>query len=631
MNEEFFFIGLIILALFGLPLTALVMAIVSLVRSGRIKRLAQRIAELEAIVGGLAEPRPVVQTPPEEPRAKEEPVEALLVEGPAMAEAPIPAAAAATAPSASEAPPEPIQWEMLVGRRALGWVAVVSLIFGMAFFLRYAIQNDWIGPLGRVAVGAVVGAALVFGGWNYHRRGWRVFSQMLTGAGVIVLYLATYSAFGFYHLLPRPMAAMFLAIVVVESAILALRCDSLGVALTAVLGGLATPLLMHSDHDQYVALFTYLAVLDSAVVLLVLARPWPAVGTVALLGTQGLFWSWYSGNYHPEKLSWALGFQAVVFLLFLADALGTYVLKRRRAGPEHSARLILGAAFWFLAVYALFNEDYGPWMGSAAVAMAVVYALLARLMLACRPDQSGPLLATLAVSVGFVALAFPIQADAQWVALGWMAQAAVLWWFGLRVQAPTLRGLAAGLASLALVRLLAFDMPYEAREPFLPIVNEFALPAIGVAACLLAGVAASRRFKRQIRLDERVLVAMAGLGGVLLLWLVLSVDCYGYFDAQASARDDAHWRWLGQMSLSILWAVFATVVLACGFRLRLAPLRWTALGLYVVTVVKVFLVDMAELDQIYRIVAFFVLAIFLGVAAWAYQRIRIELNAAADV
>jgi len=631
VDEEFFFIGLIILAVFGLPLTALVMAIVSLVRSGRIKRLAQRIAELEAIIADLAKPHPVVQVPPEEQPAEEEPIEAQLVEGPAAPEAQIPAAVAAMASPASDAQSEPIQWELLVGRRALGWVAVVSLIFGMAFFLRYAIQNEWIGPLGRVAVGALVGAALVIAGWSYHRRGWRIFSQMLTAAGVIVLYLASYSAFGFYHLLPRPMAALFLAIVVVESAVLAVRYDSLGVALTAVLGGLATPLLMHSDHDQYVALFTYLAVLDFAVVLLVLARPWPAVGTVALLGTQALFWSWYADNYHPEKLSWALGFQAVVFGLFLADALGTYLLERRRAGGEHSARLILGAAFWFLAVYAFFNEDYGPWMGSAAVAMAVVYALFARLMLACRPGQPGPLLAALAVSVGFVALAFPIQADARWVALGWMAQAAVLWWFGLRVQAATLRGLAAGLASLALVRLLAFDMPYEAREPFLPIVNEFALPAIGVAACLLAGVAASRRFTKQIRLDERALVAMAGLGAVLLLWLVLSVDCYGFFDAQARARDDAHWRWLGQMSLSILWAVFATVVLACGFRLRLAPLRWTALGLYVVTVVKVFLVDMAGLDQIYRIVAFFVLAIFLGMAAWAYQRIRIELNAAAEV
>jgi len=623
---DFFTILLVILILFGPPVAAIVLSIVSLVRSRRIKRLAERIERLEAVVRGPAGPGRLEEARAE--RVEEEPVEAVLVEEPARVEAEIPAALAEPVSPAIEARPERIQWELLVGRKALGWVAVVSLIFAAAFFLRYAIENEWIGPLGRVTVGAVVGAALVIAGWNYHRRGWRIFSQMLSAAGVIVLYLATYSAFGFYRLLPQQAAAVFLVIVVVESAILAVRYDSLAIALTAVLGGLATPVLMRSEHDQYVALFTYLAVLDVGVLLLVLSRAWVAIGTVAMLGAQALFWNWYGFYYHPEKLGWALGFQGVVYGLFLADSLGTYALRWRKAGWEDSGRLILNAVLWFVAVYVLLKEDYGQWMGTAAVGMAVLYAAVARLMLACRPGESGPLLTALAVAVGFVAVAFPIEADAHWVAFGWMAEAAVLWWFGLRVRAPALRGLAAALAGLAVVRLLAFDMPPEIREPFLPVLNRFALPAIGVAACLLAGVAAARRFLGQLGRAEQMLIAVAGLGGILLLWLVLTVDCYRYFDALARlyAADRAQWRWLGQMSVSILWAVYATVVLALGFRLRLARLRWVALALFAVTVVKVFLIDMAELDEIYRIVAFFILAIFLGLAAWAYQRIRLELQ-----
>jgi uncharacterized membrane protein len=148
----------------------------------------------------------------------------------------------------------------------------------------------------------------------------------------------------------------------------------------------------------------------------------------------------------------------------------------------------------------------------------------------------------------------------------------------------------------------------------------------------LVAVAAGARLLRRLASAEQDLAALAGLGGIVLLWLILSIDCYGFFLAQGRVRaDPAHWRWLGQMSVSILWAVYATVILALGFRLRLARLRWVALGLYVVTVVKVFLVDMAGLDQIYRIVAFFVLAIFLGLAAWAYQRIRLELSSAPEV
>jgi uncharacterized membrane protein len=117
--------------------------------------------------------------------------------------------------------------------------------------------------------------------------------------------------------------------------------------------------------------------------------------------------------------------------------------------------------------------------------------------------------------------------------------------------------------------------------------------------------------------------------GALLPWLVLSVDLYGYFDAQAAigGADRSHWARLGQMSLSVLWAAYATGLLVVGFRSELARLRWTALGLYGLTVGKVFLLDMVGLDEIYRILAFLVLAVLLGVAARVYQRPRAEPEA----
>ena len=313
-----------------------------------------------------------------------------------------------------------------------------------------------------------------------------------------------------------------------------------------------------------------------------------------------------------------------VYLIFLVHSLAAQAIRPGRENWEGPLRLVLNAFLFFAALYVLAKADYGDWMGIAAVCMAILYVVAARAGLAGRARQDRHVLACLSVAVGFIALAFPIQADASWVALGWAAMAGALWWFGQRIASPPLRGIAAALAFSSVLRLVCFDIHHRVAWPFLPLLNEFALPSIGVTVCILAALTAARRRLRSCAAVERSLTAVAGLTAILLLWLVLSIDCYRYFDAQAALPDvdSRQWRWLGQLSLSVLWAVYATVLLAIGFRGQLAQLRWLAIAIYAATVVKVFLVDMAELQQVYRILAFFILAVFLGLAALAYQRLR---------
>jgi uncharacterized membrane protein len=272
----------------------------------------------------------------------------------------------------------------------------------------------------------------------------------------------------------------------------------------------------------------------------------------------------------------------------------------------------------------MLKQDYEAWLGSLAVGMAVIYAGWARLALWRRSDDPRQTLAALAVAVGFATVALPIQAEAHWVALGWAAEGAALWWFGLRIRSGgALRGMAAVLAVLAVSRVLLVDTPWETREPFLPLWNTYGLPALGVAACLIGSVVVGMALFDRLRRGEQMVLPVAGLGGVLLVLIILSVETFGWFDAQAALDDtDADsWRRLGQMSLSGLWAVYASVILAIGFWRNRAPLRWTALALYALTVMKVFLFDMAGLAELYRIGAFLVVAVILGVAAWAYQRL----------
>jgi uncharacterized membrane protein len=79
---------------------------------------------------------------------------------------------------------------------------------------------------------------------------------------------------------------------------------------------------------------------------------------------------------------------------------------------------------------------------------------------------------------------------------------------------------------------------------------------------------------------------------------------------------------VARTSLSVLWAAYAALVLLVGFKVGSAALRWTALGLFALTLCKVVFIDMAELPGFYRVAAFFVLSVIMGAAAWGYQKIE---------
>jgi uncharacterized membrane protein len=81
------------------------------------------------------------------------------------------------------------------------------------------------------------------------------------------------------------------------------------------------------------------------------------------------------------------------------------------------------------------------------------------------------------------------------------------------------------------------------------------------------------------------------------------------------------------MGLSILWTLYAFTAMAIGMRRHVAALRIGAIALFALTVVKVFLIDLSELDAIYRILSFLVLGAVLLVASFLYARYRTGASA----
>ena len=110
--------------------------------------------------------------------------------------------------------------------------------------------------------------------------------------------------------------------------------------------------------------------------------------------------------------------------------------------------------------------------------------------------------------------------------------------------------------------------------------------------------------------------------GTILAFLLLNIQIADYFSRPGVAALTFQFsgNFARDMSYSIAWASFALLLLIIGIRQTARPVRYAGLGLLGVTVLKLFLHDLSQLEQLYRIAAFIVVAIIAIIASFLYQR-----------
>jgi len=632
---------LVLIGIFGLPIAAFVITLLTK------RKLNQRLAKLEALHGispeqktltqqveqlnlrirqleerlasGVVTPPPITGPPPDTEHAPQPVTPPVSV--PSSVPTPVTTTPPAATPPAATRTANDI--ESMIGRRWVGWAAVSLILFATAFFLKYAFENRWIGEVGRVTIGIAGGVLMTSLGFRYFKRGWRIFAQMLTGGGVVLLYLSAYAAFGYYHLVPQKAAFVFLAILIAEAAALAVLYEAPAIAIMALVGGFLTPLLLHSDRDHHLALFGYLIAIDIGA-LAVLKR-WRGLRTIAFLGTHILFWLWYDEHYHEQRLVPVLLFQTAVFLIFLVAYLVARLLRKVESTTIEDLWLLgVNPFVFFLTAHQLLNPSYHDWMGVFAIVMALLYAGVAKLLLDRATLRRAESLTLIGVALTFVTIAIPIQLRSNWITIAWAIEGLMMLWTGIETSSKRLRITACTLFGLALIKLLIWDSPYGNRGAFIPVFNRYFLSSLFVIGCLFGAAGVYQRLGKRKNISVNGVTLTFVLAAVVAFWLVSSVETHTFFTARALAQrlpeDFRHQRWLGQMALSVVWASYAAVLAAIGFLRRSSATRWAALSLFALTIIKAMFVDIAQLQQLYRIIVFFVLGVLLLLVAWGYHK-----------
>src|SRR6266576_3932316 len=347
----------------------------------------------------------------------------------------------------------------------------------------------------------------------------------------------------------------------------------------------------------------------------------PAVALVSVLALEH---AWHFQHFDSAQTSlpllWYLGFYA----LFTAFP---FIFHRRFAEKTVPwATAALAGPLHFYLLYELIRTAYPNWVpGLVPAAFALPPLLGLFVLLKPTPLTSPARNAQLALLGGatlfFITLIFPIEFDRQWVTVGWALEGAALCWLFHRVPHPGLRLVAVALLVTVFTRLALNPavLSYHPRAAF-PILNWY-LYTYGVATVCLLAAAQLLAPPRHSVLGHNALPLLYALGTVLA-FLLVNIEIADYFSIPGAAALTFEFtgNFARDMSYSIAWALFALLLLIVGMRKRTAPVRYASLGLLGITVVKLFFHDLSQLDQLYRISAFVVVAVIAILASFLYQR-----------
>ena len=242
---------------------------------------------------------------------------------------------------------------------------VVTVIFAVGFFLKYAYESQWIGPLGPGArsPGWAGWSALAIGEIT-RRRGYDFVAKGVTALGFAILYATVFAAHRWYGLI-GPAPAYALAVGVTAAAMLyAVVLDEVAIALLSLVGGYVTPIMLSTGENLPNPLFAYVLILSTGAMLCAYWRKWSSVNILAFLGTYLLYTAWFEKFYRPvmdvrwppPQLGVAMFWLAVFFLVFLILPVLHTLLRRVRSQVQDTLLVLANAAVVFYYLWTMLMD-----------------------------------------------------------------------------------------------------------------------------------------------------------------------------------------------------------------------------------------------------------------------------------
>ena len=376
---------------------------------------------------------PIEETEDKAPEVEEETPD--IIEEPVEEEQEEPAMAMEKEEEIEEYATSETNFEKYIGENLFGKIGILIFIIGIGFFVKYAIDQNWINETARTLMGYAVGAAMLVLAERLHKR-YHTFSSLLAGGAFGIYYLITAIAFHYYDLFSHTMAFVILCATTIFMSAVSVLYDRKELAVTALVGGFIAPFIISTDSSSIISLQIYISILNIGMFCLAMYKKWAILPMISFGFTYIILWGTTAlGSFsdseavttYPTLFAFATLFY-VIFLLPVVFILRTQYSENTRLG-------LLGIITANSFMYLIYGDSLLQYFEASSDTTAYLAFFIAGVNLAIHlylrfrvegQDTLRNLMLGLAVT--FASMGIPILFSTANIPMVWAAEAVLLLW-----------------------------------------------------------------------------------------------------------------------------------------------------------------------------------------------------------
>ena len=296
-------------------------------------------------------------------------------------------------------------------------IGIVTLVLGIGYFVKYAIDKNWINETFRVLIGISTGL-IIIGIGHYLRKQYKIFSSILVGGGLSVLYFTITIAFREYHLVNQTYTFILLAFVTLLSIILSFIYNQQSLIIFSLLGGFAAPLMVSTGQKNYEFLFSYLAILNLAMLWITWRKNWQNIGYISFVLTQLYFASWIN-DITSKSIFLFIGLNFIIYTLFSLIP----IIKNENVTKPHQFLFNINIAVTAILGYIAYENYYTEFLSLVPVILSVILICFYFLF---REKSNSFANTSIALAIALITISIGIEFDITTITSLWAIESSLL-------------------------------------------------------------------------------------------------------------------------------------------------------------------------------------------------------------